>query len=106
MVVFERKTEVYELKLYINNGVFEMQSDKAYHIGNELNILFNGEYNKKENEYFDKKAKRLDISRDALARWYTKESDYLNVLTNFLLNCKCKYEFEITTRKKYTGVIV
>lgn len=106
MVVFERKTEIYELKLYVNNGVFEMQSDKAYYIGNELNKLFNGEYNKKENEYFDKKAKRLDINRDALARWYTKESDHLNVLTNFLLNCKCKYEFEITTRKKYTRIIV
>ena len=106
MVVFERKTEVYELKLYVNNGVFEMQSDKAYYIGNELNKLFNGEYSKKENEYFERKAKRLDVSRDALFRWYVKESDYLNILTNFLLNCKCKYDFEITTIKKYTGITV
>lgn len=105
MVVFERKTEIYELKLYVNNGVFEMKSDKAYYIGRELNKLFNGEYNKKENEYFDKKAKRLDITRDELARWYKKENDHLNILTNFLLNCKCKYDFEITTIKKYTGII-
>lgn len=105
MVVFESTIDLYELKLHVNNGVFEMQSDKAYCIGRQLNNLFNGEYNKKENEYFDKKAKRLDISRDALARWYTTEKDYLKVLTDFLLNCKCKYEFEITTRKKYTGII-